>query len=56
MGYPGGAGDVRQHLCCDRRAPGCVSGLCHRVPTSDKEHITGRALPFEVPSLARLSS
>lgn len=56
LGYPGGAGDVRQHLCRGRRAPGCVSGLCHRVPTSDKEHITDRALPFEVPSLARLSS
>lgn len=42
------AGPACRGLCCGRKAPGCVLALCHPIPTANKEHFVGTALPFEV--------
>jgi len=54
LGCPEVASPVRQRLYCGRRAPGCVLGLRHHLPTPVKEYFVGTALPFEVASLVRL--
>lgn len=37
------------------RAPGCILGLCHHVPTSHRERSMGTVLPFEAAARVRLS-
>lgn len=45
------AGPACRGLCCGRKAPGCILAMCHPIPTPNKEHSVGTALPFEVVSV-----